>query len=44
MLNAMHEKNGWLLNNTMIAKATPNGLSELMVVNGYANHCGIRVP
>lgn len=32
MLNALHEKEGWMLNNTMIAKSTPNGLSELMVM------------
>lgn len=32
MLNAIQAKNGWLLNNLMIAKSTPNGLSELLVM------------
>jgi lysylphosphatidylglycerol synthetase-like protein (DUF2156 family) len=32
ILNAMQAKKGWMLNNLMIAKATPSGLSELLVV------------
>ena len=32
ILNAMEAKKGWMLNNLMIDKGTPNGLSELLVV------------
>jgi len=32
VLNAMQAKKGWMLNNLLMAKATPNGLSELLVV------------
>ena len=32
MLNAMEAKNGWMLNNLMIAQESPCGLSELLVV------------
>lgn len=32
VLNAIQAKKGWLLNNLMIAKASPNGLSEFLVV------------
>lgn len=32
ILNEMKEKNGWLLNNVMIVKDAPNGLSEALVM------------
>ena len=32
MLNAIQAKKGWLLNNLMIVPASPNGLSELLVI------------
>lgn len=33
LLNALSEKEGWLLNHVMIAKDTPNGLSELLIIS-----------
>lgn len=33
ILNELQEQNGWLLNNIMMTKDAPNGLSELMIIN-----------
>lgn len=33
MLNELKEQNGWLLNNNMMTKKAPNGVSELLIIN-----------